>query len=183
MLFSVLFLFFFGMPAHCFSTAIINSVQVCTASFVSRVLVHYGRDLKLVFSCFKILDAGSWWSGLSSWPALPSSKYNAVLHLCGEILTSCPRSSGRIQPTSVDKGVRAFFPASELSVFCSFSTSFYTKQSSPSSPLFCREFTITLPFWSRLERAILTNSLNFTGGHWTRLRSWTCLWSHWSWHS
>lgn len=103
-----------------------------------------------------------------------------MLHspFCGRVVTSCPPPSGGIWPTSVDRWVRVFFPGSVLSVFCSF---FYillnkTKQYILSPVL---QITIILPFWSRLEWTILTSSLNFTEGHWTRLRSWDCLWSHW----
>lgn len=68
---------------------------------------------KLVFKCFKILHIGC----LMEWPYQLFLAANTTLHsrVCRWVVTSCPLSSGGIQPTSVICWGRVFFPGSDIS--------------------------------------------------------------------
>lgn len=110
---------------------------------------------------------------------------NTMAHSCfcgwGCAVTTCPLPSGGIQPTSVDRWVRGLFRGLKLFVFCSFSYTLVNKtdQYMVSHVLQIINRHIALPFWSRLEWAILTNPLNFTEGPWSWLRWRDCFWSYW----
>ena len=110
---------------------------------------------------------------------------NTMAHSCfcgwGCAVTTCPLPSGGIQPTSVDRWVRGLFRGLKLFMFCSFSYTLVNKtdQYMVSHVLQIINRHIALPFWSRLEWAILTNPLNFTEGPWSWLRWRDCFWSYW----
>lgn len=177
-------------------------VLLCSVS----VFLEHSSPLKTVFRfakqefCQSFGALGLWHRNLNSafskmdlgvceGAALTASQLsvaaNTIAHSCfcgwGCAVTTCPLPSGGIQPTSVDRWVRGLFRGLKLFVFCSFSYTLVNKtdQYMVSHVLQIINRHIALPFWSRLEWAILTNPLNFTEGPWSWLRWRDCFWSYW----